>query len=150
MAPESGQEIAPVVVPVQSRIIVWDNGVPRLAVEPVLARHHIQAIYFVAAAQPFACDDPLDPDFARYDGMTCAEVMVRKQVEGAARSGDTDEIERVMDRLIGKPLAKSESTHVHATYEEALRAISEKARPVDAVEVGPGHVSDREIFGDLL
>ena len=122
-------------VPVQRRIIEWDaNGVPILTAQPVLTKAHIQSLYMVVAAQPYEVTDPLDPDFGLFDGMTIAEVLVRKQLLAAVKSG---EAELVMDRLIGKALTKSESVTLHATYEEYLKALEAKMRP------------DKTIFGEL-
>ena len=132
------------VAPVLRRVIVWDDaGVPQLATEPVLDKTQIRKAYFLIAAQPYICDDPLDPDFAKYDGMTIAEVLIRKQLDGAARSGDINAIETVMDRLIDKPLARGENLTVSTTYESYLKGLREKL--VSEAEV----VAEENPFGDL-
>lgn len=132
-----GPTLSPVLVPVQKRIIEWVDGAPVLAVQPVLDQSHVRSLYWIVAAQPYVVVDPLDPDFAKYDGLTIAEVLVRKQLEKAARSGDTGEIEVVMDRLIGKALSKSESVNVNlnGNYETWLRQKAEalKGEVVGAV-----------------
>lgn len=132
------EPLAPVLVPVQKRIITWDpaTGQPVLTSEPVLTKTHLQSLYFVVAAQPYIVEDPLDPDFAKYDGMTIAEVMVRKQVENAAKHGTLVEIETVMDRLIGKSMARSEGLVVHKTYEDRMREIRDarmRARAIPTI-----------------
>lgn len=133
-------------VPVQQRLIVWRDGQPVLAAEPVLTRGTLQSLYLVAAAQPYEVTDPLDPDFGKYDGMTIAEVLVRKQLMNAARSGNAEE---VMDRLIGKALSKSESVNVNlnGNYEVWLKQKAEalKAQVLDAEVVEPAP----SVFGDL-
>ena len=135
-------------VPVQSRIIKWENGVPVLTAEPVLTRTHVQSLYLIAAAQPYEVTDPLDPDFGLYDGMTVAEVLVRKQLLAAARSGD---VEQVMDRLIGKPMSRGENVNVNlgGTYEDYLKGLAAKAGapkgPIDVEVVEP----QSSVFGDL-
>lgn len=130
-------------VPVQQRIIEWKDGAPVLTTAPVLEKQHVQSLYWIAAAQPYVVDDPLDPDFGKYDGMTIAEVMVRKQLQAAAKSGD---VEAVMDRLIGKALSKSESVNVNlnGNYETWLK---DKAKKIVEAEV----VSEpaASLFGDL-
>lgn len=127
-------------VPVQQRLIVWKDGKPELACEPVLTRNTLQNLYLVAAAQPYEITDPLDPDFGQYDGMTIAEVLIRKQLLNAARTGDA---EAVMDRLIGKALTKSESVNVNldGSYEGFLKRKAAEIIDVEAVETG--------VFGDL-
>lgn len=147
-------------VPVQRRIIKWENGVPVLAAEPVLTKNHVQSLYFIAAAQPYEVTDPLDPDFGLYDGMTIAEVMVRKQLIAAARSGDDAKIEAAMDRLIGKPMARGENVNVNlgGSYETYLKGLAEKMKAtqeapnfVDAhiVEDHDAGSGSNGLFGDM-
>ena len=132
--------------PAQKRIIEWRDGAPVLSAIPVLTPQHVRSLYWIAAAQPYEVTDPLDPDFGLYDGLTIAEVMVRKQLLAAARTGN---VEVAMDRLIGKPLAKSESLNVNVSgnYEEWLKAKAEKLR-AEAVEAEVVRTDDGE-FGDL-
>lgn len=138
-------------VPVQQRIIIWnEKGEPVLAAQPVLSKQHLQSIYFVAAAQPYVVEDPLDPDFGLYDGCTIAEVMIRKQMIRAAKTGDKDEVEKVMDRLLGKPKWIGESVQVHASYEDVLKSIEAKVKGASATPSNPIDVGTAEdIFGDL-
>lgn len=133
--------------PVQQQLIVWRDGQPVLASEPVLTRGTLQSLYLVAAAQLYEITDPLDPDFGKYDGMTIAEVLVRKQLMNAARTGDA---EAVMDRLIGKAISKSENLNVNldGSYEGFLKRKATElakvfAKVVDAEVIEPG------VFGDL-
>lgn len=129
--------------PVQQRLIVWRDGQPVLAAEPVLTRGTLQSLYLVAAAQPYEVTDPLDPDFGKYDGMTIAEVLVRKQLMNAAKTGDA---EAVMDRLIGKSLSRGENVNVNidGSYEGFLkRKAAELTKTVDAELV------EEPVFGDL-
>lgn len=89
---------------------------------PLITKNQLQDLYMAAAAQPFICEDPLDPDFP-YNGMTCAEVMVRKQILKAAQTGDA---EMVMDRLLGRPKQSVESTKLSLTYEDFLKETARK------------------------
>ena len=139
--PPPSTALAPVAL---ERLIVFKDGQPVLTAEPVLTRAHVQSLYLVAAAQPYVVDDPFDPDFGLYDGMTIAEVLVRKQLAKAAKTG---EVESVMDRLIGKSLSRGENVNVHATYEDFLKGVDAKERgaaPIDAHVV-----EDENLFGDL-
>ncbi len=148
MGPEP-REIKPTraLVPIQKSVIEWDaDGNPVLAAQPALNPKQIQEAYFIVAAQPFVCGDPLSPDFGKYDGMTIAEVLVRKELEAAAGQGDANgiaAIEIVMNRLIGPPMTRSrnENVNVAASYEDVLKSIAEKAK---------GAVAQRDsLFGDL-
>lgn len=133
-------------VPVQRRVIKWDDsGLPQLVSEPVLTKTHIRAAYFLIAAEPYVVDDPFDPDFGKYDGMTIAEVLVRKEIEAAIRSNSIAEIESIMDRLIDKPLARAENHNVNASYEDFLRRTEAKVRGAINAEV----VASASVFGDL-
>lgn len=137
---------APALVPVQCRIIKWENGVPVLTTQPVLTKNHIQSLYFIAAAQPYEVTDPFDPDFGLYDGMTIAEVMVRKQLLAAAKSGN---VEEAMDRLIGKPMARGENVNVNlgGSYETYLKGLAEKEK---AAAIDADVIEDpKSVFGDL-
>jgi hypothetical protein len=130
----------PAVVPAQRRIVDWDpEGNPILKLQPVLTKQHIKSIYFIAAAQPFIPNDERS-DFEKYHGMTTAEVMIRKQMETAIRSGDVASIETIMDRLIDKPLSRSENFTLGASYEDVLKEISRRAPPV----------AEASVFGDLV
>ena len=120
---------APALVPVNQTIIVFKDGLPVMTSEPVLTRAHLQSLYFVVAAQPYVVDNPLDPDFGIYDGMTVAEVLVRKQLNKAAKTGDMAEIEKVMDRLIGKSMNRGENVNVNASYEDFLKGVEAKSKP---------------------
>ena len=112
------------------RFITWDaDGNPRVASEEVLTRAAVQDLYMAAAAQMYE-PDPHVPSDAQYAGLTCAEVMVRKQIQQAARSGAA---ETVMDRLVGKPKQSTEITKLNLTYEDTLREIARK----EAMKLGP-------------
>ncbi len=153
---------APAIAAVQRSVIKWEGGVPILKAEPVLTKQSIQSLYPILAAELYEVTDPLDPDFAKYDGMTILEVMVRKQLLAAARTGN---VEEVMDRLIGKSLSRGENLNVNVggTYEDYLKGLKAKmeppARVVEATVVeerdphptdSPGNFDDNEmVFGDL-
>lgn len=118
---------------VQRRILAFDReGNPALAVVPLVTKSVMQDLYNAAAALPYVSleSDPFHPDHA-FDGMSCAEVMVRKQMAAAARSGEPGE---VADRLMGKPKQTSESLRINITYEERIKQIARDlaAKPIDA------------------
>lgn len=157
METQPRKEVAgPILSSVNQRILqVGADGLPQLTVQPLVTKAQLQSLYFVVAAQPYVVEDPLDPDFGRYDGMLIGEVLVRKELEAAVKSKDLATIEIVMDRLLGKPLSntKTESLTVSMGYEDFLknqiaRDAAPPATPIDAstVEEPPDEVS---IFGDL-
>lgn len=107
------------------RIAAWDGqGNPVVATVPLITKAQVAELYAAAAAETFNCPDPLDPDH-EFHGLSMAEVMVRKEVRAAARSGNA---ETVMDRLVGRPKQTSESTRLTLGYEDALKEIERKER----------------------
>jgi hypothetical protein len=105
----------------------------------MLTKQNLRDIYLIAASQPYVVEDPMDPEFEKYDGMTCAEVMVRKEIEAAARAGNVEVAEKIMDRIIGKPERLERRLDVTVNYEEWLKA---QAGPV----IGVSPSSPGEIF----
>lgn len=120
---------------VQRRLLVRDkDGNPTLAVVPLVTKAVMQDLHNAAAAMPYASPepDPLHPDHF-YDGMSCAEVMVRKRQTRAAFTGE--DVEPVLDRLMGKPKQTSESLRINVTYEERIKQIAKDVSsraPIDA------------------
>ena len=143
---------APAIAAVQRSVIKWEGGVPILKAEPVLTKQSIQSLYPILAAELYEVTDPLDPDFAKYDGMTILEVMVRKQLLTAAKTGN---VEEVMDRLIGKSLSRGENLNVNVggTYEDYLKGLAAKAGGAppgaDARVVEATVIEESSVFGDL-
>lgn len=128
-----GAPAAPVSV-VLRRLVVWGpDGTPVLTTEPVITKAQINDLYMAAAAQPYV-PDPHNPQDAQYAGLTCAEVIVRKQIILAARTG---EAETVMDRLVGRPKQSVESTKLTLTYEDTLKEIARKAGIPHGRPAGP-------------
>lgn len=135
-APQTGAAV----VAVLRRLVTWDaDGNPVVTTEKQLNKGALQDLYMVAAAQPYVVD-PHDPQDAQYEGMTCAEVMVRKQTQTAARLGDA---EVVMDRLLGRPKQSVESTKLTLTYEDTLKEIARK-------ELLKGNLPDKSIYARAI
>lgn len=117
-------------IAVKRRFITWDAaGNPQVVSEDVLTKAAIQDLYLAAAAQMYE-PEPGNAHDAQYAGLTVAEVMVRKQLMQAARTGNAEE---VMDRLIGKPKQSTEVTKLNLTYEDTLREIARK----ESLKLGP-------------
>lgn len=128
-------------VPVNRRVVTWGpNGTPMVKEIPMLTRAVISEIAMAAASMPYS--DP-DDDLAiemglppsEFYGMTNLEVMIIKRTRNAALTGDEDKIEKVLDRLIGKPKAISEQHRVTETYEEFLSRTAKEAEAIPEAEV---------------
>lgn len=116
---------AGVVAVVQRRLVVWsEDGLPVVTTAPLVTQAQLKDLYAGAAAEPFDCPDPLNPDH-KYHGLPMAEVAVRKQMRAAALTGDA---EAVMDRLMGRPKQTTEKTTLSLTYEDALKEIERKEK----------------------
>ena len=137
---EIGRALAPIPSspsPVYQRITKFIDGVPTVVAVPMLTKQNLRDIYLIAASQPYVVEDPFDPEFEKYDGMTCAEVMVRKEIEQAARLGDMAAAEKIMDRIIGRPEQISKTLEVSASYEEWLKSQAGPVINVSPVPPGP-------------
>jgi hypothetical protein len=119
--PES-REIVPVGA-TRRLLTIGPDGHAIVTLVPLITQQQVHDIYFAAATDPYEVEDPLDPEFLKYGGMPCVEVMIRKQVQLAARSGDA---EVVMDRLLGRPKQAVESTRLNLTYEDHLAEIARR------------------------
>ncbi len=132
--------------PILRKLVVWDaEGNPLVTTEQMLTKASIHDLWMSGAAQIYV-PDPHDPLDAQYAGMTCAEVMVRKQIQNAARLGLA---ESVMDRLIGRPKQSVESTKLVLTYEDTLREIARKEDLKAGAPPPPRNVMDAELVDPL-
>lgn len=149
---------------VTRRITQWENGVPVVRDVPMLTKSQI--VDTIAAVVSLPYYDPQD-DLAvemglkpsRFWGMTNAEAMITRLVESAAKSGDKDEVEKILDRLLGKPKQTSETIKTTLTYEDRLKEIAARralaatpakdgASPpvVEAEIIPPRPAFDQDIF----
>jgi hypothetical protein len=133
--PVFGPQPAPVAAPpatIQRRLLGWDDrGNPVLTTVPVVTPKAMQDLYAAAATLPYEGPEK------KYEGMSLAEVIVRRQIEAAAHGLGDDE--KVLDRLMGKAKQRSESLTVVTTYEGMLKAIAE------GVSTPPPGVVDAEV-----
>jgi len=111
------------------QLIVWEGGVPVVKNVPLLTPGKIKDLHTAAVMQFYSTpDDELAIEMglppSRFYGLTLLEVMLIKQAEGAARSGDRDDVEAIRDRLEGKPKTTAEVHSVSETYEQALNRIA--------------------------
>ena len=100
---------------------------------------------------------------SEFYGRPLLEVMLVRQARNAARTGDRDEVEAILDRRLGKPKTTAENHNISETYEEALHRIAEAERsrvlgqalPVPSVPLVPSAnpvpsaEAPREVSGDV-
>lgn len=129
---EGGKALTP--IPITQRIVTWDaSGNPVVKAVSVFTKAQVSEIAMAAASAPYvdsAADDELAISLglppSEFYGMTNLEVMLIKQARWAAKSGETEVIDKVLDRLVGKPKQTSENHTITETYEQALQRIARK------------------------
>lgn len=133
--PESDRALAPI----PRRIVEWDiEGNPVVRTVSVFSRAQVSEIAMAAASQPYVSPEDelavaLGLPTSEFYGMTNLEVMLVKQARHAAESGDSAVVDKVLDRLVGKPKLTTESHHIHESYEQALRRIGQKVVEAEVV-----------------
>lgn len=121
-------------VAINQRLVTWDAaGNPVVKNVAVFTRANVSELAMAAASQPYVtADDELAVSLglppSEFYGMTNLEVMLLKQARWAATSGETAVIEKVLDRLIGRPKTTAETHTITETYEQALTRISKKTQ----------------------
>lgn len=79
----------------------------------------------------YDADPILEPD---YIGLTNGQVIMMKQVELAVK-GDGASIDRLLDRMIGKPEQVNKNLNVQGTYKEFMEEVARQEGIID-VESG--------------
>lgn len=77
----------------------------------------------------YDCDPDLEPEL---HGLTYREVIILRVMDKAARDGDLGAFDRIIDRLEGKAVQKSESTETKMNYLEYIMEVERKERQDDA------------------
>lgn len=136
--------------PIPRRLVVFEGGVPVVKDAPMFLPATIKEVHTAALAElysepddAFAIEMGLPP--SEFYGRTLLEVMAIKRARYAARTGDDDVFERILDRELGKPKTTSENTNVNVSYADALTKIGDAeaarkaaaAKPIDAQVVEP-------------
>jgi len=112
--------------------VTWDaEGNPVVKNVQVFTRAQVSDIAMAAASAPYiTADDELALALglppSEFHGMSNLEVMLIKQARWAAASGETDVIEKVLDRLIGRPKTTAEVKSLSLGYEDMLKEIARK------------------------
>jgi hypothetical protein len=133
-------------------MVVFDQttGQPVVQAVPMFTREQVADIIVAAATDLYDADAVLEPEFV---GKTNLEVMVLKRTRRAARSGDMDEVESLLDRIVGKPKTTAEVTKKVITYEDALREIQRRTPAQARAEEQPiqeAQVVDDSPLADIL
>ncbi len=139
--PAPGSPGAGALVPITQRLVTWDkDGNPLVRNVQVFTRAQVSEIAMAAASEPFI--DPNDElaislglPPSEFYGATNLEVMLVKQARNAAKTGDTDVVEKILDRLIGRPKQSIEKHEIVESYESALKRIGAKTRAVVDAEI---------------
>lgn len=76
---------------------------------------------------PYDADPILEPDFV---GLTHGQVILLQQMRLAAR-GEGGAVDRVLDRLIGKPEQVNKNLNVQGTYKDFLEEVARKEGIID-------------------
>ena len=144
-------------VPVQRRLTGWDErGQPVVYSAPMLTKSQIADIVTAAVSQPYeeegdalAIEMGLPP--SKFYGRTNIEVMLIRLAEHAARTGDKDEVEDFLDRLLGKPKQTSEVVKTTLTYEDRLKEIAARraAAAKSTVPTSP-QIVEAEVIEDIF
>lgn len=131
---------------IQRRLVVFDaSGHPVVTTTPFIPKAKIQQLAMQALSLPYtSAEDELAIELglkpSDFYGRPCIEVMLVKAAMSAARTGDVDVIEKVLDRAIGKPKTSSENVNLNGSYEDFLKAAAElmgAPKPVEDAEVAP-------------
>lgn len=85
-------------------------------------------------AIPYDADPILEPE---YMGLTNGQVIMMKQVELAVK-GDGSALDRLLDRMIGKPEQVNKNLNVQGTYKEFMEEV---ARQEGMIDVEPSAAS---------
>lgn len=103
-----------------------------LAVHPrqVLAntkRDDVKANIKALWCMPYDADPLLEPE---YVGLTYGQVVLMKQVQLAAR-GDGSSVDRILDRMIGKPEQINKNLNIQGTYAEFMEQVAQAEGIID-------------------
>lgn len=139
----------PVGAVVNQRVIEWDprTGEPVVTTVPVVTRAQTHDALHAVLAQTYDADPILEPEFV---GRTNLEVMLIRRVRHAAKSGDADEVDALLDRVLGKPKQTSEVRRVELTYEELVNGLARQAKSAEPMIVSTAEpVMEEDLLGSL-
>lgn len=114
--------------PIPRRLVVFEGGVPTVKEVPLVTPALVKDIQKAALAEIYCePDDALAIELglppSEFYGRPLIEVMLIRQARRAAVSGESDLVEAILDRLMGKPKTTSENHNINESYEDALTRI---------------------------
>lgn len=112
-----------------------------LAVHPAqmlanIKSHDIKANIKAMWSMPYDADPILEPELM---GLSCGQVIIARQIQ-KAMEGDGTSVDRLMDRMIGKPEQINKNLNLKSTYKEFLEEIAIQEGIIDV----NGHVTGSE------
>ena len=116
----------------------WVDGIPKVVGTPIRmsqspAERLLETLK-VSLDLPYGGNDP----FLR--GLSFGEVMVVQEAR-KAEEGDSGAFGRIMDRIVGPPVQKSQTVSIHGDLSEFLDKVSEQTKVID-ITVDQSDVSD--------
>lgn len=123
-------------------IFEWEDGAPKPRGSKSMKKEQLQDLYHASLGIMYQGDwDPMTQTYVidpLYAGMTYGQMMVFKQVRKAAESGEANLIEKVMDRVLGKPKQAMETVTMSLSYEEfMLRSAQEEQQRQQVIDITP-------------
>lgn len=132
--------------------MVWENGNYIKKHRIAMRKEDVQELKLHAAQQMYIGDwDPVAQDYIvdeRYVGMTKIEVAQHKQMDAAAR-GDFQALDKIEDRILGKPKQQVEAVQISATLEDFLEKVAQKEglAPCNTSYLNDGNFIEGEVVG---
>lgn len=123
------------------------DGNPVVKTVQVFTKAQVSELAMAAASQPYADENDelaislgLPP--SEFYGRTNLEVMLIKQARLAAKTGDCDQVDKILDRLIGRPKTTAENVRVDVSYEEYLKNLAARGAAIDTTATATDEVND--------
>lgn len=118
----------------------WTDGIPQIVGTPIrMAMNPAEKLMETMKA---CLDLPYDGDDPSLQGLTMAEAMVIQETRKAAH-GDSDAYNRILDRIVGPPVQKTQSVNFSGDLSEFLDKVSDQTREVVIdIKAEPQDMSD--------
>lgn len=141
------------------RITAWENGTPVVQEVPHISAAQIKEIASASLALPYVSEEDKkalakgEPPVSEFFGRPLIEVMLIKQARHAAESGSIEDVEKILDRHLGKPKTTAENHNINETYEDVMNRIAQEEQKANkdasqkAKDVTPP--SDRQLRDSL-
>lgn len=111
----------------------WDDGIPKIVGTPIRMSQSPAEKLFEALT--LSLDMPYDGDDPSLQGMTMGWAMAIQEARKAAQ-GDSGAFSRIMDRIVGPPVQKSQTMNFNGNLSDFLDKVSEHTKEV-VIDVTP-------------